>query len=93
MRWHGEPHCRSQAQPCFSRMLACGLCAIDCREAGVPLDHAGATYGVCPARASILGVRASAQACGPGHRALRRCCARQVTQQGRVAEANPLQLV
>ena len=42
-----------------SRMLACGLCAIDCREAGVPSDHAGATRGVCPARASIPGVRGS----------------------------------
>ena len=33
-----------------SRMLACGLCAIGCREAGVPVDHAGATRGVYPAR-------------------------------------------
>ena len=33
-----------------SGMLACGLCAIYCREAGVPFDHAGATRGVYPAR-------------------------------------------
>jgi len=46
-----------------SRMLACGLCAIDCREAGVPSDHAGATRGVCPARASILG-RCAWRVCG-----------------------------
>ena len=40
-----EPGC---SRAC-SGMLACGLCAIGCREAGVPVDHAGAARGVCPA--------------------------------------------
>ena len=98
MRRRGEPRARAPgcSRAC-SRMLACGLCAIGCREAGVPVDHAGAARGVCPAtcfhpRGVWCAVRWGRGGLGRGLasagcvRDCGQCCTRQVKLQRRVAE-------